>query len=264
MLKQALRKSINMFGYELSKKAVAPQPIQYPYINTLELILQDYRQRNPDIFFIQIGAHDGKSADPIHHLVRKYHWHGILVEPQPQVFNRLKTSYEGEDQLIFENCLISYEDGMTVLYTIRDDHAVLPFWLSQSASLSRDSVLGALHYWKYVEKLETLPDNYDTLIEAVPTPAKTMRSLLTQYHIQHVDLLIIDTMGFDFEILKLFPFSDLKPAIIHFEHSLLNRSDQNDCFQYLAHLGYGLTQVSVDTIAYLNAPIRPGLHHCCH
>jgi FkbM family methyltransferase len=260
MLKQVIRKSVGALGYELSKKTRTRQPIQYPYINTLELILQDYRQRTRDIFFIQIGAHDGQSADPVHEQIKQHHWRGILVEPQPQVFDRLKQFYADEPQLIFENCLIASQDGTATLHTIRDEQAVLPFWLSQSASLNRDVVLSALHYWKNVEKLDAIPDEYETLIEAVSTPTKTMRSLLAEHQIQQLDLLVIDTMGFDFEILKLFPFGDLKPAIIHFEHSLLTRADQDACFQYLANLGYGLTQVAVDTIAYLHAPIRVGLH----
>ncbi len=76
--------------------------------------------------------------------------------------------------------------------------------------------------------------------------------------IKQIDLLVIDTVGFDFEILKMFPFDTIKPSIIHFEHSLLSSEDQISCFRLLTILGYGLTQVSVDTIAYLNAPIRQG------
>lgn len=74
----------------------------------------------------------------------------------------------------------------------------------------------------------------------------TVKTLLLKYAIKKIDLLVIDTMGFDFEILKMFPFDTIKPSIIHFEHSLLSPEDQISCFKQLTTLGYGLTQVAVD------------------
>jgi len=89
-------------------------------------------------------------------------------------------------------------------------------------------------------------------------PSITIRSALAKHNIAKVDLLVIDTMGFDFEILRMFPFDQCKPAIIHFEHQLMPIADQQSCFLYLANLGYGLTQVAQDTIAYLHALTRLG------
>lgn len=253
-----VHKISSALGYDLTLRADRPQVFEYPFINTLELILHTYPRQNSDFFFIQIGAHDGNSADPIHQLVKQHHWRGLLIEPQITVFERLKQTYAGEDQLVFENAAVGAEDGTATLYTVRDEQSVLPFWLSQSASLDREQVRGALYYWKYVRQLDAIPDDYESLIAALPIPALTIKTLLAKHQIQQLDLLVIDTMGFDFEIIKMFPFDVLKPAIIHFEHSLLSSADQERCFKYLASLGYGLTRVSVDTIAYLNAPIRQG------
>lgn len=263
MIKQTVRKIAGSLGYVILKRSQVGSAIEYPFINSFELILQNYLQQNSDIFFIQIGAHDGCSDDPIFHLVKQYHWRGLLIEPQPQVFKKLKQTYQDEPQLIFENALVGYEDGFATMYAIRDQHSVLPFWLSQSASLDYEVVRSTLYYWKRKRGLATIPDDYESLIEEVLLPSMTIKTALTKHSIQKVDLLVIDTMGFDFEILKMFPFDCCQPSIIHFEHSIMPVAEQEECFQYLADLGYGLTQVAQDTIAYLHAPIRQGFYVAC-
>lgn len=260
MLKQTLQKVVNQLGYQITKLPVEPvaeyEPIELPLIDLLDLVIQDYRQQHPDFFFVQIGAHDGSSADPISQLIKNHHWQGILVEPQPQVFKTLTDNYRNEPQLIFENVAIGDHDGTTTLYTVREDIPGLPFWLSQSASFEGKQVLKALYYWRNVEQIATLPEDLESALQALQLPMLTMQSLLAKHEVKSVDLLVIDTMGFDFEILKMFPFSLIKPAIIHFEHDILSPADQTACFQYLADQGYSLAKVAVDTIAYLSDKTR--------
>lgn len=260
MLKQAVQAITNLSGYQIIKRTKQPdrpsQPLELPFIDLLDLIIRDYQRRHGEIFFVQIGAHDGHSADPVRALVQEHHFPGILVEPQPHTFKQLQENYRHEPQLKFENAVISDRDGMTTFYVIKEGIADLPFWLSQSASLDRNVVRNALYYWRYVKQLPGLPDDLDSMIQEIPLPAMTVQSLLAKHQIQKVDLLVIDTMGFDFQILKMFPFQQFKPAIIQFEHSLLSPADQQACFQLLAHQGYSLAKFTVDTIAYLHGTTR--------
>jgi FkbM family methyltransferase len=193
MIKEVVRKIADAFGYTILKNSQIGSPIEYPFINSLELILHSYLQQNFDLFFMQIGAHDGCSADPIHHLVQQYHWRGLLVEPQPKAFAKLKQTYEDESQLIFENALIGRENGFATLYTIRDEKSMIPFWLSQSASPYYEIVKSALYYWKHIRQLEALPDDYEKLIEAVSLPSITIRSALAKHNIAKVDLAILNS-----------------------------------------------------------------------
>ncbi|HEY9642963.1 MAG TPA: FkbM family methyltransferase [Coleofasciculaceae cyanobacterium] len=254
-MKQMLQSAVNQLGYQISK---IRQPVEYFYVDVLELILKDYLQQNPDPFFVQIGANDGTTADPIVNLIQKYHLRGLLVEPQPTIFKQLIQNYQSQPQLQFENSLIAAQDGVATFYAVRDDgNCTLPMWCYQIASLDRHKMLTLLADQQ--QKLN-LPSNLESLIQEMPLPALSFETLLAKHQINQVDLLVIDTMGYDFEILKMIPFDSIKPAIINFEHSLLSPEDQAACFEYLAKLGYGLIQVSVDTIAYLNAPVRKGLY----
>ncbi|MBW4517773.1 MAG: FkbM family methyltransferase [Timaviella obliquedivisa GSE-PSE-MK23-08B] len=257
MIKNTIRHMAHSLGYRISKISDLSEPAVYPFIDILDLVIRDFSRMKPDVFFMQIGSHDGSFADPIHHLVKQHRWRGILVEPQPQVFQRLMQNYQGEDQLIFENAIVSQQAGETKFYTVQQREGIeLPPWLEQSASLDRQKLLGALFHWRVIEKHPGIPDDFESLIKEVVLPTVTVEGLLRKHQVHQLDLLVIDTMGHDFEIIRSLPFDRIKPAVIHFEHSIMSIRDRNDCLDYLKAQGYKLAKVAVDTIAYLHAPVR--------
>jgi hypothetical protein len=64
----------------------------------LDLLLTKLSAERPNSFFVQIGANNGLTDDPIRQFVTKYHWHGVLVEPQPQVFQQLFKVRQSEER----------------------------------------------------------------------------------------------------------------------------------------------------------------------
>jgi len=252
-IRQKVQLIANTFGYNITK--VRPSK-EFPLIDILSLVMQDRMQHNPDIFFVQIGAHDGQSSDPIHQQVKQHHWRGLLVEPQPSAFQQLVEAYNQETQLEFENAAIASTDGTATLYRVKEEGTNLPYWYYQIASLDRERVVDVLERWKTGENDAQIPADVTQLIEELPIPSLSVKTLLSKHNVDHIDLLVIDTMGFDFEILKMFPFEWIKPSIIHFEHNHLSSDDQAACLEFLIQQGYSLAKVAVDTIAYLNAPTR--------
>jgi FkbM family methyltransferase len=256
MMKQVLHKVVKSFGYELTKAAKnleKPELHDYPCIDLLDLLMQDYMQHQPDVFCIQIGAHDGVSADPVGRLIRKYHWRGILIEPQPISFKQLVENYKGEDQLTFEQLVIGAQDGTATFYTVREDIPGLPFWLPQSGGLDKEHLRGSLYFWKHVRKIENLPDDLDSMIEEIPIPQMTINTLLSKHNVERLDLLAMATPGYDFEIIKMFPFEQIKPPIICFEYNCIK--DREACLTYLSNLGYSVGRFGSRAVAALNAPI---------
>jgi len=88
-------------------------------------IVSSFSRRTQNFFFIQIGAHDGRKDDPIYELVQRNRWSGILVEPQPDVFQRLKENYAGFSGLAFEQAAIVAEGTCMPLYRVKDEYAQL-------------------------------------------------------------------------------------------------------------------------------------------
>lgn len=127
-LKAFVQRCVKMFGYRIEKvrdTLIAP-------IDLLDLLRTKVSPERPDFFFVQIGANNGLTDDPLRQFVTKHHWHGVLVEPQPQVFQQLLKNYEQEKQLAFENAAIADKDGTVRLFVAdhRDDTADLTVFAS--------------------------------------------------------------------------------------------------------------------------------------
>jgi hypothetical protein len=78
----------------------------------------------------------------------------------------------------------------------------------------------------------------------------TFAALLSKYNITYLDILVIDTEGYDFEILKMIDFATLMPAIIQFEEKNLMPSEKVACFKMLVEKGYRLGRHHRDIVAY--------------
>src|SRR5271156_6703918 len=112
--KRALQSRLRKIGIEVRKfPSVAFQPVSV--FNLAVRLLME--KQGTEISFVQVGANDGVFGDPLRSYITKYPWRGVLVEPQPDVFDRLVRNYEPyADRLILENLAISSDRSELVLY----------------------------------------------------------------------------------------------------------------------------------------------------
>lgn len=204
----------------------------------------DARAKNTeDFFFIQIGSNDGKTGDPIYRFVKKYQWQGILVEPVNYLFQKLKDTYHNSKRLIFENVAIDEKDGYKTFYRIEQNNEPNnPYWYDQLGSFNKEVVL----------KHRNLVPNFDKHFISEQIPTASFTSLLQKHKVQRIDLLHIDTEGYDYNIIKLIPFSSLKPRMILYEHKHLNQTDEIGCQKFLEKQGYKIIKLPSDTFGYLS------------
>ena len=183
--------------------------------------------QHPDFFFVQIGAHDGISGgDPIHEYVLHYRWHGVLVEPLPDVFQQLIVNYETQPQLRFENAALTAHDGEVGFY--RHPTSTDCSGLGVITRIQKKSNMGL-----------------------ITVPCLTWQTLCERHKIEHIDLLQIDVEGYDLALLRLINFSP-KPSIIRFEFKNLPKEDLVTYPQFLATHGYQVEVVSKkDAVAWL-------------
>jgi FkbM family methyltransferase len=210
------------------------------FVKSLDHVLFQYADMKNDVFFIQIGSNDGRSGDPLHDLVFGNRWRGILVEPVPYLFERLKIIYQSQSQLIFENCVIANTSGELDFYWLRPNNDGLPDWYEQLGSLRLDVILS---------HREKIPD-IDQYVVKEKVRAMTFEQLLAKHDVVNVDLVHIDTEGYDYEIIKTIDFSKTRPDIILYEHQHLNQIDAFQCRQQMQEAGYvAITQIgSYDTL----------------
>jgi FkbM family methyltransferase len=113
-LKTFIRKVVRKYGYQIQKYPVvafSPIPVFDLSVQLLMAV------RGDSLNFIQVGANDGKYGDPLHSFIVKYPWHGILVEPQPNIFAKLRENYAAmKNRLIFENIAIAKDLSTIAMY----------------------------------------------------------------------------------------------------------------------------------------------------
>jgi FkbM family methyltransferase len=208
----------------------------------LEYVIAHYLWRHPreDFFFIQVGAFDGKTNDPLRELVLRYKWHGLFLEPQREAFHQLEENYGSQPGLLFRNAAVADVSGPRMLYKLRAGEAGLPSWAQQLASFRRETLL------KHGDVIPGIANR----IETETVDCLTFEDLLAPLQPGRIDLLQIDTEGYDFEILKLFHGAGLKAHILSFEHKHLSHQERDDCVEHLISLGYRVALDGPDAVAY--------------
>lgn len=182
-------------------------------------------------FVIQVGAHDGVSLDPVSQLIRNGKWKGVLLEPQPEIFDRLRRNHSG-DRFCLENAAIASKDGFITLYTINGDG--LPDHATMLASSNRKAV-------------EKNGHGYTGKIKRVVCRAMSVKSLLEKYNVKELTLLQVDAEGMDASIVLMF-LRHIRPSVIHFEHAICNPVRLWFLIAALLILGYKVERHGIDTL----------------
>jgi FkbM family methyltransferase len=263
LMKVFLKKTIRRYGYELRRTktyTVDNVPIRELDGLTFRDFLECYvtALNRPDFFFVQVGAHNGISNfyDVMYDSVMHFNLQGLLVEPQASVFAELQENYKAQSGLIFENVAIGHNNGNHILYTIKKNLDFLAY-VNQAASFNLSHVRKMLEKHlrheaaqDVVQRFKELGLSVDDCIEAETVQTYTFESLLNQHGVRRIDLLQIDTEGFDYEVIKMANLREFKPTLINYEHEHLSDVDQLECWRDLRALDYRLFTHGGDTCAY--------------
>jgi FkbM family methyltransferase len=206
----------------------------------LEFVIAHLIIQKEDIFFLQIGANDGRCNDPLHKFVTRFGWRGILIEPQPHVFSLLQQTYANNTRVTLVNAAISEHDEKRTLYTIREDGASFDK-AHQFSSFVRAALL---------RQTAWVPD-VAARIQETTVDCFSLSGLLDKFaRDQSVDIIVTDTEGYDFNILQMIDFNRMRPSIICYEHAHMTKSEQNAAARLMQSHGYRLGRTNLDTIAY--------------
>ena len=188
--------------------------------------------------FIQIGANDGQLNDPIYPYIKQGKFKGILVEPLPPLFEKLKQTYKGIDGLVFENVGITDSDGNMGFYFLPPEYNE-PDWLQQIGTFDK----------KAIElNLETLPQLVSK-VQTTTVATISLNTLINRNKVKELDLLIIDAEGFEYKILKQLQGLKVKPGIIVFEWGCMEKLEYDLLIKLLIDQEYELFQHDGDMLA---------------
>jgi FkbM family methyltransferase len=188
-----------------------------------------YKMRAAEEFtFIQVGAFDGVSNDPIHGIVREFGIRGIIVEPQKDAFEMLRRNYADHPRVLLVNGAVSAVEETRDFFTVKGAS-------EQVASFDRNHLL----------KSRVPAEN----IVCTRILCHTLAGLRRQYGFGKFDLVQIDAEGHDYEIIKTIDFGTAKPSLIRFEHIHLSERDCTECVRMLARHGYRFLSEKSDIVA---------------
>jgi FkbM family methyltransferase len=244
MLKEFLKLLAAKTGHKISKQMPFFLKNNESLVQiSFEHVLSELITSVDNCQFIQVGANDGKLNDPLRKYIHRKYLKGVMIEPQPEIFKKLKDNYaEIEiDGISFENIAIDHDSGFKDLYTVKNPSNPEDLWAHAAASFDRS----------HIEKMLS-QDSLNAggeCIEKVAVRCENFEYILDKYEISKLDLLQIDVEGYDFELLKIFPFARVTPRIIHFEHLHLNETDRNASLKFLHNLGYSFVVEYFDITA---------------
>ena len=196
--------------------------------------------RDGPVFAVQIGANDGISNDPIRTFIERYGWQALLVEPLPDIFARLEQNYRGFSGVRLANCAIGPEGPLT-LYRVQAEVGNRFPWLHELASFDRDVVLRHQVFF---------PDLARYVVEE-KVPCLPFSTLMERHDATGIDALVVDTEGYDFEILRQVDFKRYRPRIVLYEHKHLSPEIRAEAASFLASAGYATIPEEYDTLGLL-------------
>ncbi|HPO90823.1 MAG TPA: FkbM family methyltransferase [Victivallales bacterium] len=240
ILKKTITRLLELLGYRIYSIRIESNAEYFSFIKFLNYYLEKHNPLN----LIQIGANDGITFDPVHNFIiqNQEKVKAILVEPIEYSYNKLRENYKEYSNVITENIAIHKEKKEMTMYLVNPEKlAKIPKWAGGTASFNLE------HH-----KLSKIPSEF--IIEK-KVSCITLNELLKKHDIQQLDILQIDTEGYDYDIIKSINFNVIKPSIIRFEHgymdNIMTKEKIIEILDILNKNGYQIIMESYDATAYL-------------
>ena len=239
MKNKLLKKIAGIFGYRLiEKRAFKNNRILSRYSSlTIKKILKSIFEENKVKELIQIGANDGLSFDELNFFIKKYETKSLLVEPIKENFNLLKKNYKNLDFIKFENSAISVNHEISYLYKVDSRH-IQEYGPHIPAIPSFDKKHLINHGVK----------NQHIVSEKVNSI--TILDLINKHKFNNLDLLFIDTEGYDGKIVNDFLSTVNTRPIIMFEYIHIDNNVYKNLINKLLKKEYLFFSVDENMICY--------------
>lgn len=202
-----------------------------------ELILKRNFKEKTNFSFIQVGANDGVSFDFLYSFVINRKSRGVVIEPIVEYFEDLVKNYVEYPNIVKVNKAVHKTNKSINIYKIDSSKKHrYPEWVKGLASFDK------------AHHLKTGIDTNDIIEEEVL--ADTLMNIINEnYTNKKLDFFQIDTEGYDFEVLKMLDFSEMRPKIIKYESVNLKIEEVKELKVLLKQKKYYSFVEKGDTIA---------------
>lgn len=207
-------------------------------VEALELAVLLCKKGRERFRFIQVGAHDGITADPLRSLIERYQLEGLLIEPLPDIYEKLKANYAFAPQLLFANVAVGASNGQIDLYRIETE-------LTRGSPVQGLSTFDKARIERHARSLGVS----NSSIKALTVPCRSLAALVDEYGYKEFSLLCVDAEGMDFLIVKSALDSGIKPEIIYVEVLDMSAADKERLLDLMVREGYRINSTVSDLLA---------------
>ena len=185
---------------------------------------------------IQIGACDGSVGDPImRYMESGKPVEAVLLEPIPSNFEALKKNYKGFSDVRLLNIAIGDSLGVSEIFMVKNEGRWKnSIWAPQWASFSRDHLI----------RHGVAQDEIVSIMVATMPLAGLISEVGFFPH-----FLMIDTEGYDANIVRMAIGLSQQPRFICFEHLHINPGDLGGLYEELGLAGYGWLHDRMNSLA---------------
>ena len=197
------------------RRAAAARRTGVPYRKALEAL-------PAGTHVLEIGAMDGIKFDSLRPFIVEHGWHAILVESTEDMFAELRANYA------------AYPNVKCIRAAISSETEEADAWCRAGSTLT-------------AERMRGMPSASGHLLKFYRDPAAgervaalTVRELARRENIHRIDVLQIDTEGFDWAILNQIDLAEWRIEVIHIEIVCLDPIDRLAVFSKLDAAGYAV------------------------
>lgn len=201
-------------------------------------VVTSYSQRGEDVIaaaqlrgvrgvYVDVGAYHPVLYSNTYALYRRG-WHGIVIDPNATLYPLYRV-FRPRDQ--FAVCGVGETEAEQTYYTFSD---------------------GAYNTFdaESAEALQASP-RAPRLLGTHTVPISPLSTVLKKYNVTHIDLLNIDTEGFDYTVIKSHDWS-IRPRVIIIEDHNFNpdQPHNSDVYSFLHGKQYRLAGLSGETLIF--------------
>lgn len=210
-------------------------------------IIDKLKSINNHITILQIGANDGQQSDFVNKFVKENNVTLHTLEPIPHYYQELKNYYQNYNNVFTYNYAITNKTGTDYINFIPDNPS-MPAWLKGCSSFFTDrNILSGFIMWdtnglpiqKYNQ--EHVLSYIKQYTQKIPVNCITFNDFITKFNIPNIDVLVIDTEGYEYQILKQINLNKYPIPVIILEYIYLPQPSKNGVKSIFARNHYHIS-----------------------
>jgi FkbM family methyltransferase len=191
---------------------------------------------------VQVGAFDGISNNALDYvkLANICELKAVLIEPNPVAYEKLVSNVSDLASVVCVNVAIDSADGKRS-FTVVKPHELAKFqWIEQLSSFDKQTILS---------HSDKVPDLTSYMAD-VSVDCLTLASVIVTHGIDVLDILLIDTEGYDAVIVENALQLKVQPSIVLFEHTHLSKSEILRVVNLLRGSDYSVCDIGQDFLCW--------------